>query len=120
VDSLCSEVEQRTGSITAKHYAEVRRDIGLACVETSAGVPWVERAADLVARYARKHQGPFLCEDVRAAAAGHRMIEDPPNSKAWGAAMQLARHRGAIRSCGYAPANSSNRSPKVLWEQARG
>ncbi len=119
VDSLCSEAEQRTGSIMAKHCAELKRDIGLARVETSAGRPWVERAAELVIRYARKH-GPFLCEDVRQAACEYRMIESPPNSKAWGAAVKLAQHRGHIRAIGYAPANSSNRSPKVLWEGNRG
>jgi hypothetical protein len=98
--------------------AEARRDIGLARVEMSAGMPWVERAAGLVRAYALKH-GKFLVEDVRAAAAEWEMIEDPPNAKAWGAAVQLARRRGWVNACGYAPANSSNRSPKVLWEAVR-
>lgn len=99
--------------------AEARRDIGLARCERSAGVPWIDRAAELVVRYARKHDR-FLVEDVREAASRHGMIEDPPNLKAWGAAVKMAQHRGHIRSVGYAPANSSNRSPKVLWEAVRG
>lgn len=102
-----------------QRIAEAKRDIGLARCEQSAGVPWIDRAAELVVRYARKHDR-FLVEDVRAAAAAHAMIEPPPNLKAWGAAVQRARSLGAVRACGYAPANSSNRSPKVLWEAVRG
>lgn len=109
---------QTRDDLQRAYYAEVRRDIGLARVETSAGRTWVERAAELIIRYARKHDR-FLVEDVRTAAARHGMIEDPPNLKAWGAAVQRARMSGAVRAAGYAPANSSNRSPKVLWEAVR-
>lgn len=106
-------------SLHDQHYAEVRRDIGLARVETSAGRTWVERAAEMFQKLPVPGE-PFLVEDVREGAYMMEFIEPPPNEKAWGAAVQLARRRGWVRPIGYAPANSSNRSPKVRWEIVRG
>lgn len=76
---------------------------------------WVELAATAIRRYAENH-GEFLVEQVIAASPE---IPPPPDGRAWGAATRLARGRGWIRKIGYAPANTSNRSPKCLWTGAR-
>jgi len=42
----------------------------------------------------------------------------PPDPRAWGHATRLAVKRGWIKKVGYAPAESSNGSPKCLWAKA--
>lgn len=72
---------------------------------------WIQTAATAIRRYAENH-GEFLVEQVIKA---YPEIPEPPDGRAWGAATRLAVRRGWIRKVGYAPANSSNRSPKCLW-----
>ena len=64
-------------------------------------------------RYAERNE-TFLTEDVRdaALAAG---VHEPPDPRAWGAVAMRAARAGLIERAGYAPAKSSNLSPKVLW-----
>jgi len=57
---------------------------------------------------------PFTVEVVRTQG----MIEWPPDDRAWGHATRLAVKRGWIKKVGYAPAASSNGSPKCLWAKA--
>ena len=94
---------------------ESRRDLGMARVQRAADdavASWTERAAAYLRDYARTTHGqPFLVED----AAEVSRLPAPPNAKAWGPAAQLAARMGWIRRAGYAPARSSNRSPKCLW-----
>ena len=74
---------------------------------------WTERAAYAIGEYAR-FGGPFLIEDVSKT----EMIWAPPDPRAWGHATRLAVKRGWIKKVGYAPAASSNGSPKCLWAKA--
>ena len=71
---------------------------------------WQERALDSVRFWALHHE-TFLAEDVR------HMIEIPESAdpRAIGHVLRRARAAGICRADGYAPANSSNRSPKVRW-----
>lgn len=75
---------------------------------------WSRAALVFVRRYASLNQW-FMTEELRAWAhnAG---FPRPPNAKAWGAVMQAAQRAGIVIADGYAPANSSNRSPKVRWK----
>lgn len=75
---------------------------------------WVRVAAIWLCQYALAHDGPFLIEDARKG-----FTVPPPDARAWGAATREAVRLGAIVRAGYAPANSSNRSPKCLWRATR-
>jgi hypothetical protein len=99
--------------------AEVRRDIGMerAVEHADRKEPdWSAQAMaallDFVMVYADM---PFLAEEVRAHAD---WIPPPPDGRAWGAVFQRAAREGHIVRLGYAPAKSSNLSPKVLWGRA--
>lgn len=100
--------------------AELRRDLGVARSQAAAerNVPgWTEIALGYVRKYAQRN-APFLTEECRVWAIVQGCPQ-PQNKKAWGAVMQSAQRRGIIEACGYAPAASSNCSPKVLWRIVR-
>lgn len=96
-----------------------RRGLGMARAqrrtERECGEDWTERAAQHLREFARRIAvgQPFLIEDARAAAP--RSLGEPSNGKAWGPAVQRARKAGYIKGAGFAPARSSNGSPKCLW-----
>jgi hypothetical protein len=105
-------------SITAEH-AEVRRDLGIERAGNHADRVddgWTDRAAAEIAAFAKAKGLPFVIEEVRPEAEGR--IGTPPDERAWGAATQKAARAGHIKKVGYAPTNSSNRSPKVQWSAA--
>lgn len=77
----------------------------------SATPGWTEGAARAIRDYAARGAA-FLIEDVT--------YTPPPDGRAWGAATRLAVKRGWIKKVGYAPANSSNKSPKCLWSAVDG
>lgn len=98
-----------------------RRDLGIARArqraERECGDQWTHDAAVYLRDYARHTFGePFLLEDAREASRPR--LTQPQNGKAWGAAVQLACRQGWIQKAGYAPARSSNGSPKCLWKTA--
>jgi hypothetical protein len=97
--------------------AAQRRDKGIHDSAGHAGGEWVDDALTYVEAFTRHTDGPFLGEQVREWAEA-RGLAAPPDGRAWGAVMQAAKRRHLLRSCGYAPARSSNLSPKVLWEVA--
>jgi hypothetical protein len=93
--------------------AEARRDLGAARAESHADhvdPAWRERALAAVLAHAQRHH-TFLMEDVHAAAP----MPEGADPRAWGAIAKEARRRRWVHPHGYAPANSSNRGPKVLW-----
>lgn len=92
-----------------------RRDAGIARAQRHAGDEWTERAVALVRRYAAD-RSTFLAEDFVDWSRG--LIATPPDGRAWGAVIRLAAKRGFIRKVGYAPARTSNTSPKCLWAGA--
>ena len=104
------------GPLTADEIASVRRDRGIhraASHARSRDPEWQIKALAFVRLYA-KYNAVFMAEDVRAVseAGGLRAPTDP---RAWGAVLQEAKRHRIVAACGYAPANSSNRSPKVRW-----
>lgn len=101
---------------TAREVAKERRDRGIGSATNHAAAispDWSARALQWVRLYAVTHE-LFLAEDVRAEAETDGFAV-PPDARAWGGVMRRAAREGVIESHGYAPASSSNLSPKVLW-----
>ena len=99
--------------------AALRRDDGIERAGDHADrehEEWRVTAAKLLETYAefQVRGKPFLIEDATTFAYGSGLPQ-PPDGRAWGAAARLAKSKGYIVACGYAPAKSSNLSPKVLW-----
>ena len=98
-----------------------RRDLAIERVATKADEVepgWSDRAYAALTIFCAKSKEPFIAEDVRAWAEGLGLISAPHDARAWGAVMQKACRRGLVSKVGFAPAKSSNLSPKVLWEAA--
>lgn len=99
-------------------FVRARRDDGIARAIEHAGDRWKRLARGYLVEYlaGRRIGDDFLAEHVRDFAAG---LESPPDGRAWGHVMRAASREGLIRNVGYAPARSSNLSPKVLWRRVR-
>lgn len=91
------------------------RDVGMARAERGAGSDWQRLALGYLREYVALDGAPFMAEDFRVFAEAHGLAP-PANSKAYGPLMMQAARLGIVRACGYAPAASSNGSPKVRWE----
>lgn len=97
--------------------AEIRRDAGIAAAKSHAEADapgWTQAALDALEVYAAVVP-EFLAEDFEHWAIGKAGIPKPADGRAWGSVMRVAANRGLIRRVGYAPARSSNMSPKCLW-----
>jgi hypothetical protein len=79
---------------------------------------WTESAAAFLAAYALSVGGTFLVEQCREASIGR--LPAPDNLKAWGPATTYAIRKGWIKRVGWAPACSSNGSPKGLYIAGEG
>lgn len=100
--------------------AIARRDDGIARSSDhaeSAAIGWKKRATGYLLEYLTtlRRGDDFLAEHVRDFA---RALDAPPDARAWGWVLRDAARRGVIVKAGYAPAKSSNLSPKVLWRVA--
>lgn len=98
-------------------FARARRDDGITRSGDHAGDTWKRGARGYLLEYLATHAGPFMAEDVREFAES-RGFQAPPDGRAWGSVMQSAARAELIRKVGYAPARSSNLSPKVQWRVA--
>lgn len=99
-------------------FARLRRDDGIERAADHAGQAWQRSARGYLLEFLAirlKRHDQFLAEDVREFAE-KRGITDPPDGRAWGHVLRSAARENIIRKVGYAPARSSNLSPKVLWE----
>lgn len=96
--------------------ARARGELGAARAANRAGEGWKIAALAAVEAYCIAHPGEtFMAEQIREWATH---VPPPPDGRAWGHVMQAARRYGIIEAAGYAPAVSSNGSPKVLWRRA--
>lgn len=95
-------------------FAKARRDDGIQRAGDHAGDAWKKAARGYLLEYLshRRRGDDFLAEMVRDFAVGLAL---PPDGRAWGAVFQSAARERLIEKVGYAPAKSSNLSPKVLW-----
>ena len=97
----------------AKRDAQARAELGQARALQAAqrrAPDWRDDALEAIRRFALERY-LFLAEDVRKAFGEREGV----NPKAWGPIFKLAEKQGLIEAAGYAPANSSNRSPKCRW-----
>lgn len=76
--------------------------------------PWSEAAYRLLTQYLHGHNAPFTVEQFRAWAYD-RGLGRPPDERAFGGVTQRAIRAGVMERVGYAPAASSNNSPKALY-----
>lgn len=101
--------------------AVIRREVGMDRVgaKVEALTPgWLDAAFVLLQRFAAEQRKPFLTEDFRSWAHAHG-LELPHDGRAFGPVLQRAARDGLIARAGFAPASSSNRSPKPLWQVPR-
>jgi hypothetical protein len=77
---------------------------------------WIDAACAAVVAFAVRQASPWLLEQARTHAEAQG-LPAPPDKRAWGAVSQTLKRRGQIASVGYAPAASSNGSPKCLWAE---
>lgn len=77
---------------------------------------WTQQASILFLDYARDVMlgQPFLTEDARAYAES-RGLPPPPDNRAWGFIAKAMRESKHVIFAGYAPAKTSNGSPKCQW-----
>lgn len=102
---------------TREELARHKRDRGIERAVTHADAVsklWSERAFRWFVIYARTH-AEFITEAAREYAEAQG-LPAPTDKRAWGHIAQRAARSGNVESIGYAPANSSNRSAKVLWK----
>lgn len=107
-------------SAKAAAKAVKRRDKGIARAARHADAvvkDWQEKALDRLRLFIDEREGaPFLAEEfVRWARF---KVPAPPDKRAFGSVIQRAVKSGWIVKEGYAPASSSNQSPKCLWRGA--
>ncbi len=95
-------------------FARARRDDGIQRSGDHAGDNWRRGARGYLLEYLASRDGPFMAEDVREFAEA-RGFQRPPDGRAWGVVFQSAAREHLIVKVGYAPARSSNLSPKVQW-----
>lgn len=82
---------------------------------------WQDRTYQIFIDFARGRAEiglpEFMTETCRAHARTYRLIEEPPDLRAWGAVAARARRNGFISAVRYAPQNDpkSHRSPKPVW-----
>lgn len=94
-----------------------QRELGIDRSGSHAGDDWKRRALGYVREFAAMTSKPFLAEQIREFAE-QRGFESPPDARAWGSVMQQAQREGVVQAFAFAPARSSNGSPKTLWRAA--
>lgn len=95
-------------------FVRARRDDGIQRSGDHAGAIWRRGARGYLLEFLSTQPGALLAEDVRGFAEA-RGFTFPPDGRAWGVVFQSAAREGLIVKVGYAPAKSSNMSPKVQW-----
>lgn len=98
--------------------ARARADIGIQRAADAAdrkAPSWTETTCEALRKFAAAQSEPFTVEQARDAIAA--TLPAPSDLRAWGAVTQQAMKRGYIHRLPgrYAPAASSNLSPKALY-----
>lgn len=101
----------------ARHRAQ--RGMHSAQSHAEREVPgWASGAYRLLTRFLVERNSDFTIESFRWWAATNG-LPDPPDARAFGGVTQRAIREGFIERVGYAPAASSNGSPKPLYRAVR-
>lgn len=72
---------------------------------------WQSAAYHALVRFAKQASKPFTIEQAREKIA----IDPPADLRWWGAVTKTAKREGVLRESGWAPARSSNYSPKRVY-----
>lgn len=107
------------GEVTKKSTRRRDRGIKASAQHAERSAPgWRDQALEQLKRYLKtRKQAPFLTEDFVLWIRFR--IKDPPDGRAWGNVMRAAAARKLVKKIGYAPAETSNFSPKVQWQGIR-
>lgn len=84
-------------------------------------IDWLAKAHRALLSEVQKHshQDVFTIEQLRVGLAG--VVEDPSDLRAWGAVtIKAIAERHIVKTGEYAPAASSNGSPKPLYRRGGG
>lgn len=106
-------------------YTQDMFSVGHAAAKASADrankeIPlWTVKAEAHFRHFAEMVKRPFLTEEARKHAE-ELGLPSPPDGRAWGHVAKAAQRNGIVVSAGFAAAQSSNGSPKVLWKAANG
>lgn len=79
---------------------------------------WTDRALAFLAEYIKENKGKnFMGEDVRIAAERSGKVPPPPDSRAWGGVILIAKNSDLIRFVCYGQAKDpkSHGNPKSVW-----
>ena len=82
----------------------------------SNGPTWTDRALAALTSYAAVAKKPWTLEEAREGLGD--AVPTPKDCRAWGAVTAIAVRHNLIRPVGYAPARSSNGSPKRTYVRA--
>lgn len=111
------ETRQRQSIVPTVREARAKADKGIkesADHADRVSSDWKILAIGYVLEHARSNEY-MLTEDVRERAHADG-FEAAPDDRAWGYIMRASAKCAFIKSDGYAPAKSSNMSPKVRWK----
>lgn len=118
------ELEFTKGPEFNKEKGAQLRDEGIARAEKHAekvDPEWAAKAYKFFTEiFLRDHNGPFMAEQVRSAAA-YLDFPLPPNARAWGGVFLKARTAGIIKSLGTKPVRNpkAHRANAALWIQTK-
>jgi hypothetical protein len=78
---------------------------------------WTERALSFLTEYAKDHPEGFMACDVVEASQGNPDLE-PPDGRAWGAIVVIAKRKGVIAQFGfsYTRKGKGHPAPKSVWK----
>jgi len=95
--------------------AHADRTTGMAHAESGQD-EWMEAAVEFACGWVlASPRSFFMTEDVVEDAK--ETIPQPRDLRAWGPVMKRVETLGYISKAGYAPARTSNTSPKVRWQK---
>lgn len=77
---------------------------------------WKAKAYSALVQYAKRSTAPFTTEQARTSI--QKRLDAPPELRWWGDVTQEAIRRGVIKAIDFAPARSSNGSPKPVYVRA--
>lgn len=113
------ELLERTGFLDR---ARARGELGMASAAAHAesdAPGWGQRAASYLMLFAvARGDCPWTIEVARTWAYENG-LDQPPDGRAWGGVTKSFLAGGAIERVGYAPAVSSNMSPKAIYRVRR-
>lgn len=95
-----------------------RRDHGMEVATSHADAVvenWRYLARDMLERYLREHDKPFLTQDL-ILWAREQGLPEPPTKKAWGAVVTVAARRHMIKIDSYTKEGTYNANMKPLWK----